>query len=144
MAGHPAEPRPPKRGIMTCERKKKLVPFGILEVLSGTLTILFGTSRETSDFIADCLEQWWTTNQDRFCHLRELVINLDNGPSNSSFRTQFIKRMVEFADRHDLEIVLVYYPPYRSKYNPIKRCWGILEEHWNGTLLTRWIRWIRF
>ena len=102
---------------------------------SGTLTILFGTSRETSDFIADCLEQWWTTNQDRFGYLRELVINLDNGPNNSSLRTQFIKRMVEFADRHNLRIVLVYYPPYHSKYNPIERCWGILEEHWNGTLL---------
>ena len=102
---------------------------------SGTLTILFGTSPETSDFIADCLEQWWTTNGDRFSHLRELVINLDNGPGNSSFRTQFIKRMVEFADRHNLEIVLVYYPPYHSKYNPIERCWGILEGHWNGTLL---------
>jgi transposase len=24
---------------------------------------------------------------------------------------------------------------YHSKYNPIERCWGILEEHWNGTLL---------
>jgi hypothetical protein len=22
-----------------------------------------------------------------------------------------------------------------SKYNPIERCWGILELHWNGTLL---------
>ena len=27
-------------------------------------------------------------------------------------------------------------PPYHSKYNPIERVWGILEEHWNGTLLT--------
>ena len=103
--------------------------------MGGLLTILLGTSRETSDFIADCLEQWWTANQDRFAHIGQLVINLDNGPQNSSFRTQFIKRMVEFADRHDLEIVLVYYPPYHSKYNPIERCWGILEEHWNGTLL---------
>ena len=25
--------------------------------------------------------------------------------------------------------------PYHSKYNPIERCWGILEAHWNGTLL---------
>jgi len=25
--------------------------------------------------------------------------------------------------------------PYRSKYNPAERCWGILEQHWNGTLL---------
>src|SRR5271157_3021490 len=27
------------------------------------------------------------------------------------------------------------YPPYHSKYNLIERCWGILENHWNGTLL---------
>jgi Rhodopirellula transposase DDE domain len=30
---------------------------------------------------------------------------------------------------------LLYYPPYHSKYNPIERCWGILELHWNGTKL---------
>jgi len=99
------------------------------------LTILFGTSRETSDFIADCLQQWWDANHERYAHVRQLVINLDNGPENSSFRTQFMQRMVEFADRNGLEIVLVYYPPYHSKYNPIERCWGILENHWNGTLL---------
>ena len=46
-----------------------------------------------------------------------------------------MQRMVEFADRTGLEIVLVYYPPYHSKYNPIERCWGILERHWNGTLI---------
>ena len=63
------------------------------------------------------------------------MIDLDNGPQNASFRTQFMKRMVEFADCNALEIVLVYYPPYHSKYNPIERCWGILEAHWNGTLL---------
>jgi hypothetical protein len=27
------------------------------------------------------------------------------------------------------------YTTYHSKYNPIERCWGILEQHWNGTLL---------
>ena len=30
---------------------------------------------------------------------------------------------------------MAYYPPYHSKYNLIERCWGILENHWNGTLL---------
>lgn len=117
------------------EYKEKLVPFGILDVLGNMLTIIFGTSRETSDFIADCLQQWWDTREDRYAHIRQLVINLDNGPNCSSFRTQFMKRMVEFADRNNLEIVLVYYPPYHSKYNPVERCWGILESHWNGTLL---------
>src|SRR5262245_2149031 len=31
-----------------------------------------------------------------------------------------------------LTVRLAYYPPYHSKYNPIERCWGILENHWNG------------
>jgi len=115
--------------------KEKLVPLGILEVLGGLLTIIFGTSRETSDFLVDGLQQWWNLNKKQYRHMRQLVIDLDNGPQNASSRTQFMKRMVEFADRNALEIVLVYYPPYHSKYNPIERCWGILEEHWNGTLL---------
>ena len=115
--------------------KSKLVPLGILEVMTGLLTIIFGVSFETSDFIVDGLEHWWVRNQDKYSHIKQLVINLDNGPHNSSHRTQFMKRLTEFADQHDLEIVLAYYPPYHSKYNPIERCWGILENHWSGTLL---------
>jgi len=115
--------------------KNKLAPFGILNVMTGLLTILFGTSFETSDFIVDCLELWWDDNKEQYRHIKQLVINLDNGPQNSSHRTQFMKRMIEFADKNNLEIVLAYYPPYYSKYNPIERCWGILENHWSATLL---------
>ena len=112
-----------------------LIPFGILELASALLTIIFGTSRETSDFVVDCLQQWWDDRKAFYPHIRKLAINLDNGPQIASNRTQFIKRMVEFSDRNNLEIELIYYPPYHSKYNPVERCWGILEMHWNGTLL---------
>ena len=47
-----------------------------------------------------------------------------------------MKRLVAFAAGSGLEIELVYFPPYHSKYNPIERCWGVLEQHWNGALLT--------
>ena len=102
---------------------------------SGLLSIFIGTSNGTSDFIVDCLEQWWEANKAQHPAARRLVINLDNGPENSGARTQFMNRMVRFADATGLEIKLVYYPPYHSKYNLIERCWGILENHWNGTLL---------
>ena len=115
--------------------KNKLAPFGILNVMTGLLTILFGVSFETSDFIVDCLEHWWNNNKEQNSHIKQLVINLDNGPQNSSHRTQFMKRMIDFADKNNLEIVLAYYPPYYSKYNPIERCWGILENHWSAALL---------
>jgi len=52
--------------------KPKLVPFGILDVMTGLLTIIFGTSFETSDFIVDCLEQWWNDNKDRYSHIKQL------------------------------------------------------------------------
>ena len=66
---------------------------------------------------------------------REFEAGVDNGPEQASNRTQFIKRLVEFADKNGLVIELVYYPPYQSKYNSIERCWGVLEQHWNGAIL---------
>jgi hypothetical protein len=116
--------------------KKKGVPFGVLNLYTGAVMILFGSSNETSDFWVDCLEYWWEQTKATCTSVRRLVIRLDNGPSCASKRTQFLKRMVAFAQQTGLEIHLVYYPPYHSKYNPIERVWGILEEHWNGTLLT--------
>ena len=59
----------------------------------------------------------------------------DNGPENHSRRSQFIYRLVRWAQATQLTVELVYYPPYHSKYNPIERCWGVLEVYWNGELL---------
>jgi Rhodopirellula transposase DDE domain len=115
--------------------KDKLVPFGILMVAGGALMLLFG-SRETSDAWVDALRIWWGLVKASLGHVKRLVIYLDNGPKNSGRRTQFLKRMVEFADWSGLEIRLVYYPPYHSKYNRIERCWSALEKKGNGVLLT--------
>ena len=101
---------------------------------TGALTIIFG-NRETSDFWVDGLKMWWLQVQGTLSSIRQLVIYLDNGPKNSGRRTQFLKRMIEFADWSGLEIRLVYYPPYHSKYNPIERCWSALEQKWGGALL---------
>ncbi len=113
-----------------------LAPAGILEVDTRQLSVIFGTSRDTSDFVADALELWWSHRQAAHPGVRRLVIDLANGPEIASSRTQFMKRLVEFSDRSQLTLELTYYPPYHSKYNPIERCWGILENHWNGALLT--------
>lgn len=78
---------------------------------------------------------WWNKSKENHPTIKELMINLDNGPSVSSNRTQFIRRMVEFSNSTGLEIRLIYYPPYHSKYNPVERCWSSLERHWNGQIL---------
>ena len=104
-------------------------------MLTGALTLVFG-SGESSDFWVDALQVWWRGARAKCRGIKRLVIYLDNGPKNSGRRTQFLKRMVQFADWSGLEIRLVYYPPYPSKYNPIERCWSALEKEWNGVLLT--------
>jgi transposase len=88
----------------------------------------------------------WFDAKERHKSIEELMITLDNGSHIQSHRTQFIKRITEFADQTGLAIRLVYYPPYHSKYNPIERGFGILEQHWNGTLLdsvTKAIEWAK-
>jgi transposase len=110
-------------------------PVGILLPATAELFLYGVTSKVTSDCLADCLVQWWEQVRIRFAHITTLVINLDNGPENHSRRTQFMQRVVTFVQRYGLTVRLAYYPPYHSKYNAIERCWGNLENHWNGALL---------
>jgi transposase len=112
-----------------------ITPVGIFLPATDELFIYEVLSKVTSDCLVDRLVQWWEAVRDRFRHITTLVINLDNGPENHSRRTQFMHRIVEFVRHYGIRVRLVYYPPYHSKYNPIERCWGILEQHWNGALL---------
>ena len=113
----------------------RLTPFGILLPQYGEVFLYLTDSKVTSDFIVDCLQDCWITLQARFPQVTRLVLNLDNGPENHSRRTQFMNRITEFVDEFQLPVDLAYYPPYHSKYNPIERVWGILEKHWNGSLM---------
>lgn len=116
--------------------KEKYTPFGVVDEDSAHLHILFGNSAKTSDFIVDCLGTFWDSlPQAERDACSSLQLKVDNGPESSGRRTQFLKRMVDFADHIGKPIQLLYYPPYHSKYNPIERCWGVLEKHWNGAKL---------
>lgn len=116
------------------------VPFGVLELNRGARPVhqpwfLFGHSRETRDFLAGP-DRWWAERKAVYPGVTRLHIELDNGPEVARSRTQFLNRMVGFVDRRRVAVELVYLPPYHSTYNPIERCWGILERHWNGALLS--------
>jgi hypothetical protein len=112
-----------------------LIPFGIFLPDYGETYLYFTTSKVTSDCIVDCLIQFWHAVRQRFPQVTTLLINQDNGPENHTRRTQFIHRLVAFVDAFRLTVQLACYPPYHSKYNPIERVWGGLEQHWNGSLL---------
>jgi hypothetical protein len=117
------------------EPDEKLTCYGIFLPKHDEIALYFTKSSLTSDFIVDCLADFWLARRERFPKTETLLINQDNGPENHSRRTQFMKRITEFADRFQKTIQLAYYPPYHSKYNPAERVWGVLENHWNGSLL---------
>ena len=109
-----------------------ITPFGIMDAKEKTVDTSPSETKVTADFMADRLDEYWTRNG---YSGKSLVLNAGNGPESNSRRTQFIKRMVEFSAKHNACAILAYYPPYHSKYNPTERVWGVLERHWNGTLL---------
>lgn len=113
----------------------QVTPVGILLPRHDALHLFSVTGKVTSDCLADCLESFWAGQREHFPKVDKLVLNLDNGPECHSRRTQFMARMVQFVQRTGLALRLAYYPPYHSKYNPVERCWGVLEHHWNGSLL---------
>jgi hypothetical protein len=115
--------------------KEKLVPGGILEPVTGKSFLFFGVSNKTSDFLVDGLCLWWEERKHDLLHIKQLVINMDNGPECSGRRSQFLYRISQFAETSGLTIRLIYYPPYHSKYNAIERYWAGLEHSWNGYLL---------
>jgi hypothetical protein len=69
--------------------KEKLVPFGVLILATGLLTLVFG-KQESSDFWADSLKVWWCSVRVHFRDVLLLVIYLDNGPKNAVTLTQFL------------------------------------------------------
>lgn len=111
-----------------------VTPMGFLLPQHDELFIYMVT-RSTSDCQVDCLKDLWQSVKHRFPLVKTIAINIDNGPDCNSYRTQFMSRMVDFSQESGITIDLAYYPPYHSKYNPVERCWGILENHWNGSIL---------
>lgn len=112
-----------------------LVPIGILLPKESELNIYMAFKRANADALVDAMDIFWTENKRRFPHITTLVADLDNGTENNSRRSQFIYRLIQFVDKHQINVELAYYPPYHSKYNAVEHCWGVLENHWNAGLL---------
>ena len=112
-----------------------VTPVGVFLPRYNELYLFLTTGPVTSDLIVDCIHDVWLLIEERFPLVRTLVLNQDNGPECHSRRTQFMKRITDLADQFQLTIQLAYFPPYHSKYNPIERVWGVLENYWHGSLL---------
>jgi hypothetical protein len=79
--------------------QEKYTPCGIVDEETGQVDITFGSSYKTSDFIVDALEAKWQALEEQEKEaVSTLQIKIDNGSESSGKRTQFLYRMVQFAD----------------------------------------------
>ena len=79
--------------------KEQYIPCGMVDEESAALHITFGSSYKTSDFIIETIEAKWNAMAEQEKAKTSLIqIKMDNGPESSGRRTQFLSRMVQFAD----------------------------------------------
>jgi len=88
-----------------------VTPVGIFLPGLDELFLYGITSKVTSACLVDCLIRWWERAHERFAHIPTLGLNLENGPENQSRRTQFRRRIVDFAHHTGLTVRLAYSPP---------------------------------
>src|SRR5262249_29235534 len=102
----------------------------------SSLSHSHSSSVRSLGYVFSFIFSFYTTHEDFSDRLLEaqekaatslLQIKMDHGRERSGRRTKCLHRMVQFADDIHKPMQLLYYPPYHSKYNPIERCWGILE-----------------
>ena len=101
----------------------KAIPHGIYDMKYNQGYLSIGNSHETADFIIDNLRWWWTTHG---IHLypdaSQILILCDAGGANSYRHYRFKMLLLELATQIGIELCVVHYPPYCSKFNPIERC----------------------
>lgn len=101
----------------------KAVPHGIYDMKHNKGYLSIGNSHETADFVVDSLRWWWTTQG---IHLypdaSRILILCDAGGANGCRHHRFKMLLLELAKEIGIELCVVHYPPYCSKFNPIERC----------------------
>lgn len=115
-----------------------IIPHGIYDLKKNVGYINIGTSKDTAEFVGDCLRFWWY-HYGRFTYgdASSILLLCDGGGSNNSRHYLFKEQLQKLADEIGIEIRVAHYPPYTSKYNPIEHrlfphvtraCQGVVFE----------------
>lgn len=114
-----------------------IVPHGIYDIANNTGYLTLGTSHDTSEFVCDNIERIWTNHlKSLYPNAETLVILCDGGGSNSC-RHHIVKQdLINLADRIGMKFLVMHYPPYCSKFNPIEhRLFSQITHSWSGAPL---------
>lgn len=115
----------------------QIVPHGIYDVTKNVGYMTIGTSHDTSKFVCDNISRVWKEHlQEQYDNAHTLVIMCDGGGSNSSSHHIVKQDLMELADKLNMNLLIMHYPPYCSKFNPIEhRLFAHITRSWSGAPL---------
>jgi Rhodopirellula transposase DDE domain len=99
----------------------KVVPHGIYDIQQNKGFVSIGNSSETAEFIIDNLRWYWFNyGIHQYPKATNLLLLCDAGGGNSYRHHAFKKELLALAAEIGINIIVVHYPPYASKWNPIE------------------------
>lgn len=114
-----------------------VVPHGIYDVRRNVGYMTMGVSHDTSKFVCDNIERVWNQHlKEQYPDARTIAILCDGGGSNSSSHRIVKQDLMDLANRLNMRLLVMHYPPYCSKFNPIEhRLFSQITRSWNGAPL---------
>ena len=115
----------------------QIVPHGIYDVSKNVGYMTLGISHDTSKFVCDNIARVWENHLKwQYPDARTLVILCDGGGSNSSAHRIVKQDLMDLANKLGIRLLIVHYPPYCSKFNPIEhRLFSQITRSWSGAPL---------
>jgi hypothetical protein len=98
-----------------------IIPYTIYDLLRNHAYVYLGTSKDTAEFVGDCLRHWWRHYGLRYYPQAPAILALaDSGGSNSYRHYIFKQELQNVVDDLGIEIRMAHYPSYCSKWNPVE------------------------
>ena len=115
----------------------KIVPQGIYDIATNIDYLTIGTSHDTAKFVCDNIARVWTEHlQWQYPNTGTICLLCDGGGANSCLHHIFKQELMRLAKTIGMNILVIHYPPYCSKYNPIEhRMFAPITRSWSGAPL---------
>lgn len=115
-----------------------VVPHGIYDVADNWGYMTLGVSKDTSAFVTDNLDYWWTERlQFKYPDADMMLLLMDGGGSNNCRHFVVKNDLIQLAQRLEMRIVVAHYPAYCSKWNPIEhRLFSQVHQAMQGQVFT--------
>ena len=114
----------------------KAIPYGIYDLGTNKAYVSVGISHDTPEFVAASLYRFIDRIRQDHPAATILYLLCDGGGSNNSRSKAFKYQIALLSRKIGMKIVVVHYPPYRSKFNPIERkLFAYISKRFERTVL---------